>query len=203
MMGPTHKAFGAVWWLTGVAAANLTGADINPVVALTGAAVAPVFAAGRWSPDADQTWLSHLGHRRATHRPDTTAVALTIVSLAVWAPLALALPAGIHLLALAPVAGWWSHLIGDAVFGRIPCGPALGRPLRRVLGRRVCPRDPTGRYWCWVGLGWDTNGVLERGKRPDGQRVLSFAPATVALQWATVVLAVTVTGQWMIGGTST
>jgi len=189
-----------VWWLAGVAATNLAGAHTNPGVALAGALIAPVFAAGRWSPDADQTWLAHLGHRRSTHRPDTTAVALTVVSLAVWAPLAVVLPWGLHLLALAPVTGWWSHLVGDSIFGRIPCGQALGSLLRSILGWHICPLDPTGRYWCWIGLGWETNGAAERGHTRWGR--LPFAPATSVLRGVTVLLGAVVVIQWLTGAST-
>ena len=198
MMGQTHRPMGSAWWLGGIAAANLAGAGINPVVALTGAAIAPVFAAGRLSPDADLTWLRHLGHRRLTHRPDTTAVALTAVSLAAWVPLALVLPFHLHLLLLAPVTGWWSHLVGDAIFGRIPCGRVLGAVLRQFLGRHICPLDPTGRYYCWFGLGWDTDGALERGHTRWGN--LPFAPATAAVSGASLALSVLVSVQWVMGG---
>jgi hypothetical protein len=187
---------GSAWWLASVLAVNVTGAHISPIAAIAGAGIAPLFAAGDWSPDSDLTWLSRLGHRQATHRPDTTAVSLTALTALVWIPLALTLPLGIHWLAWAPVTGWWSHLIGDAIFGRIPCGRALGRALRPILGQHIVRQDPTGRQAYWVGLGWDTDGILERGKRKDGTRALPFAPTTGALRGATGLLAIAVAAQW-------
>lgn len=99
-------------------------------------------------------------------------------------------------LALAPAVGWWSHLAGDALFGRIPVGRRGGVLLARVLPTRFVRRSREG--WL-VGVGWDTDGLLERGHRrlPERDpvtglhktvRVLPFAPTTLALQATTVVL---------------
>lgn len=212
MMGPSHRRLGAAWWLGGVLAANTVGAGIHPLIAFGGAAVAPVFAAGRWSPDADVTWLAHLGHRRATHRPDTTAAALTVITFVVWVPLAFLAPAGLAWLVWAPVAGWWSHLVGDAMFGRIPVGPAVGAVLARILPSGLVRRGGGyGPYW--VGVGWDTDGLLERGnvrleERSERTglrrtvRVLPFAPTTVLLHGVSIVLGALVTWQWISQGST-
>lgn len=217
MMGVTHRPFGAAWWLGGVLAANTVGAGISPVVAGVGALVAPVFAAGRLSPDADVTWLRRLGHRQATHRPDTTAAVLTGVTAVVWLVFLLAVPGqyrSLHWLVWAPVAAWWSHLVGDALFGRIPVGRRVGGVLVRVLPARLVRRS-SGRQAYWVGFGWDTDGPLERGKvyvsrlprwlrwmvrepaRTESGlhttvRVLPFGPATLLAQAASLVLFVVI-----------
>jgi hypothetical protein len=95
------------------------------------------------------------------------------------------------------------------IFGRIPFGPAAGAVAVRVLPARWVRRGG-GRQAYWVGLGWDTDGLLERGNRRSKERdpetglhktrrVLPFAPTTALLRGATVVLTVAVAVQWLIG----
>lgn len=166
MMGDTHRWLAGTWWLGGVLAANSAGAGIRPSVALAGAVIAHVFGAGRLSPDADLTWLQHLGHRQATHRPDTTAVYLTAATMAVWVAVLLFAPAEsrpLHWLVWAPVTGWWSHLAGDMVYGRCPVGRRSGGRLVRVLPARLIRRGGGWQAW-WIGVGLDTDGLSERGK---------------------------------------
>jgi hypothetical protein len=51
--------------------------------------------------------------------------------------------------AFSPINGWWSHLFGDMIFGRIKFG---------LWSFKL------GRFWHWnVGLGWTTNGLAEKG----------------------------------------
>jgi hypothetical protein len=233
MMAPTHRPLGSAWWLAGALAVDAVAAPfgaspVNPLVAVLGAAIAPVFAAGRWSPDADTTWLSRLGHRQATHRPDTTAVALTAATAVLWVPAAIVLPFGLAALAWAPVAGWWSHLAGDFLFGRIPFGPAAGAAMARVVPSGWVRHTPGGRQAYWIGVGWDTDGLLERGKvTTDGRRtgplramwrakraranpgrdarglrttqqVLPFAPTTSALRGMVAALTVAHAALWLV-----
>jgi hypothetical protein len=89
--------------------------------------------------------------------------------------LKLGLPAALATVALAPVAGWWSHLAGDMIYGRIKI---LGQP---------------------VGLGWETGGLSETGKRSGQPRgyLLPVNPAeklflglSVALMLGQLVMAV-------------
>jgi hypothetical protein len=207
MMAPTHRVMASSWWLGGVLVANVAGAGINPLVAAAGVVVAPIFGAGHWSPDADTTWLRRFGHRRATHRADTTAIALTVISLLVAVPAIWVLPFGAGWLAFAPISGWWSHLVGDWFFGRIPLGEAAGRAALFVFGARLVRQGRDGTWW--AGLGWDTDGLLERGNhRSSGRtarglhktrKVLPFAPATVLLSAATVVLYLLVVVQALAG----
>ena len=218
-MAVTHRPMASAWWLGGVLAANLLGAGVDPLVAAAGAVVAPVFGAGRLSPDADVTWLRRLGHRQATHRPDTTATVLTVITLVAWIPALVYLPGDAAWLVWAPITGWWSHLVGDSIFGRIPVGARLGRVLAAVLPEHLIRRGG-GRQAYWVGLGWDTDGPIERGKlyvsklprwarwatrKPERTaaglhttvRVLPFAPTTGLLTIATVVLMAAVSVQWL------
>jgi hypothetical protein len=209
MMAPTHREMASSWWLGGVLLVEALGADVHPAVALTGAVIARRFGYGRFSPDADTSWLSHLGHRQVTHRPGTAAT-LTAVTCLAWAVLAVAVPVryGVLLpLVWAPVTGWWSHLVGDAVFGRIPLGAGVGgllwRHLPEVARGRLILKSRKSRQPFWFGLGLDTDGLIERGNRVLPERnpvtglhrtvkVLPIAPATALLRLATVAFAVVV-----------
>lgn len=166
MMGATHRAFSGTFWLAGTLGLEIVyrraGAPPGAAtaVALAGYPLAPLMSSGRTSPDVDHLiWPGPprydpvdkskyprryywRGHRGITHR--------------VWFALAVTLPFGVlpalvlHRLgvpwwavplALAPVAGWWSHLAGDMIYGRI-----------RIAGRAY-------------GLGWTTGGMSETGRR--------------------------------------
>ena len=188
MMGKTHVEMGSACWLGAVLAANLMGADVNPLIAGAGVAVAPAFAAGPFSPDADVTWLSFLGHRKATHRPDTTALVLTLITLVAWLALAPQMPFGTDALIWAPVAGWWSHLAGDMIFGGLP------------ISKRIVAKG-------WIGWRLDTDGLIERGnirlrsRTASGlhktKKILPFAPTAVALKGASIVLYVVIVVSWV------
>jgi hypothetical protein len=155
-MRSTHRLFAA-----GIAmgAALLAG---YPLLAVPGGALAALTAAGRSSPDADQSrgwrefddavpdeWLGGGGplqHRGIMHWWGLPATA----QWALW-PLVQRMPAPLHPLAGLPLAalliGWWSHLLGDFLFGRAGYGRAAGIPL-----------GP----WHWhIGLGLDVGGRLE------------------------------------------
>jgi hypothetical protein len=175
MLGPTHRVFGA---LCGAYVATASGAPYE-TVAMT-AIVATATAHGWSSPDVDQTaaWRtvagvmpgpmrSLLAHRRLTHW---------------WG-----VPAGAWLLCqhmspdarwpvVAILIGWVSHLVGDAVFGKVP-----------LLPWGVC-----------VGLGLRTGGFLETGRaRLFGRdrAVIPFGPTRLAIAAATAwLLAAPLTG---------
>jgi hypothetical protein len=168
-MGSTHALFAATAWLA--LADRLAPSSGAPVV-IAGTVVAAATGAGRWtSPDVDRTrWLCRIvgGHRGVTHWPETAAVLS-------WACLTL-LPGE---LAWPLVVGWWSHLVGDLLFGGIPF---------LVLGGRRR-----------VGLRLDTDGLLESGKaRLLGRerRLLPTAPLRTALAVTTVFLAGVTAGWW-------
>ena len=257
MRGVTHRPMGSTWWLLGSGAVNAVGLGIAPPVVIAGAFIAPIFAAGKASPDGDVTWLKFLGHRQGTHRPDSTALVLTaltavgwvalhlvslrdarwgtgaLVSLVAWqvyrhlrrrwhrkgAPTATlaALVVGAGLFALgpdqlqwliwAPVTGWWSHLVGDTIFGRIPVGDHVGRVLVKVLPARLIRKGGGHEPW-FVGVGLDTDGLVERGNRrlPDRNPVtglhqtvkaLPFAPTTWGLRLATLGMAWLTVAPWV------
>jgi membrane-bound metal-dependent hydrolase YbcI (DUF457 family) len=140
MMGRSHRILGA---LAGAAYAVGQGQP-RSVVAMT-ALVATATSNGPTSPDGDQTgqWW-----------PALTALAPTWVhrhrgllhwwGLPVLAWLAVpALDPQVQWAAHALLVGWASHIIGDAVFGRVPLLP----------------------WGCNWGLRFDTDGPLESGVR--------------------------------------
>nr|WP_088320311.1 metal-dependent hydrolase [Kineosporia sp. R_H_3] len=142
MMGSTHRALGFV---AGAAFGSAT-----------------VTAAGRLSPDADQyrgwrladrvTPDELLGrgrpmqHRGITHWWAWPAAASAVLVLGdvperggwVW------------LLLCSLVAGWWSHLLGDLVFGRADGFSGRG------------PGVPVLPWWAHLGVGLRCGGLLER-----------------------------------------
>lgn len=136
-------------------------------MALIGAPLAVPMSAGKQSPDIDhQFWpgppragadgrrYTLWGHRGITHR--YWFASLLTVPLGLLPVLVLAhrgVPWFWWPLALAPISGWWSHLAGDQIYGRL-----------RVLGRAR-------------GLGWTTDGALETGKRKNGKARLIADPA--------------------------
>ena len=113
ILGPGHRIVGA--W-SGAAAAYAFHLPAWQVGA--SAALAVVTAAGKCSPDADQSWLGFLGHRRHTYE-----VALAgAVCAAAWL---LGAPWPVWAL----IVGWCSHLAADAVFGRPGYGRGPGVPV--------------------------------------------------------------------------
>lgn len=192
MLKRTHEAYAPVPWLVGTGLLDVASLLIDhhllvqPVVALLGVPLTRPFAAGLNSPDMDQRWApgrprdryNWRYHRGFTHR---LWFALWIITplwaglmvwglLSPWPLLVLAAP-----LAMAPPAGWWSHLIGDVWFGRLPVYLLIYK-----WGR--------WRWWRFiVGRGEETGGPKEVGlakKLRDTTQVL------VVLQIALFVWAV-------------
>lgn len=167
-MGPTHRLFGA---LAGAGVATAAGQPWA-MVAMT-SLVATATSHGWSSPDLDQTepwqklgrWSGPLGqlfaHRHLTHWWGLAVLA--------WVG-AGHLPADSRWPAVALLAGWVSHLVGDAIFGKIP-----------LL--------PWGGYF--VGLGLDTGGFIETGRariRNRERTVLPFGPTRLLIAAALVLV---------------
>ena len=153
MMRKTHRAFASAFWLGSSLAVDALAiragisAPISPAVVVAGVLVAPVFSAGKTSPDIDRMWApgpptktyDWKGHRGFTHRFWFASV-LGAASIGLYfLLLGGGLPASLATFAFVPVVGWWSHLFGDMIFGRL-----------LILGEKV-------------GLGWETNGLAEKG----------------------------------------
>lgn len=154
MMRKTHRAFAGAFWLGSTLAVDALAlrsghsAPFSPVVVATGLLTAPMFSSGKSSPDVDHVWApgppqknyDWKGHRGFTHRV-WFASFLTLLTgvLPYCFLLSTGLPPGIASGIFAPVIGWWSHLAGDMIFGRI------------LIAGTKC------------GLGWETNGLAEKG----------------------------------------
>lgn len=159
--GATHRALGTVLGLGYGTAAGL------PIAGVIGCGLlAPLTAAGPLSPDIDlqRSWRltdrstpdellgrrGPLQHRGITHWWGL-ALAVTLLWWTALAPLAdggrgslLAHGAG------ALLAGWWSHLAGDLVFGRADVRSGRG------------PGIPVMPWWAHVGVTLRVGGALER-----------------------------------------
>ncbi len=162
VMGPTHRALGAVF---GVGYGVSMGL---PVAGVVGCGVlGTLTAAGVASPDVDQRWGWRLadtltpdellgGHGPMQHRGITHWWGVALVATAAWltALLPLAGDGGRGSLlahaAGALLAGWWSHLVGDLVFGKADVRTGRG------------PGIPMMPWWGHVGLSLDVGGRLER-----------------------------------------
>jgi hypothetical protein len=156
MMGRSHRLLGA---LAGASYAVVTG-QRGAVVAVA-AVVATATSHGPTSPDGDQTgqWWPALtgfaptwvrGHRGLLHWWGLPVLAWLAVRLldpqVQWAA---------HVL----IVGWASHIMGDAIFGRVPLLP-----------------------WGWrLGAGLDTDGPLEAGVRVLWWRTPSALRAVLTL----------------------
>lgn len=137
MMGPQHRLLGA---FAGAGVASAAGLPWS-MVALTGI-VATTTAHGAASPDMDQTgtWRALTRWAPAALRKHRGLTHWWALPAAAWWAVGHHLPAAAHWPAYALLIGWASHLLGDALFGRIelwPGGPDFG-------------------------LGLDTDGWLER-----------------------------------------
>jgi hypothetical protein len=166
MMGATHRAFAGTWWLAATLGLELiyrragAPAGAATAVSLAGYPLAPLMASGKTSPDVDHVWWPGppraepgdvglhkrryyvWGHRGLTHRVWFAFVVTLVVGvLPALVLLRLGTPVYAVPLVLAPAVGWWSHLAGDMIYGRI-----------RIAGTAV-------------GLGWTTGGVSETGRR--------------------------------------
>ena len=163
MMGNTHRAFGA---LCGAAVATWQGWEPGTVIAA--ALIATSTSHGWSSPDMDQTspWVRFnrwtpgaldplLAHRRLSHWWGLPVLAW--LALMAWVPG----PAQWPFLAL--LVGWASHLLGDAIFGKVPLMPWGG---------------------LYAGLGLSTGGFIETGRaRLFGRerKVVPFGPVKLAI----------------------
>lgn len=164
MMRKTHRAFAGAFWLGSTLAVDALAvragysAPISPVVVATGLFVAPLFSSGITSPDMDHQWApgpprrnyDWKGHRGFTHRFWFAGLLSGVFGFLPFALLLwLGLPVAFASVAFAPANGWWSHLFGDMIFGRIKFG---------LWSFKL------GRFWTWnIGLGWTTNGLAEKG----------------------------------------
>ena len=137
MLGPSHLLLGAT---TYAAYGVYTHAPLTQIA--LGAVVATATAHGVLSPDMDQRVLftatqEALGpiSRPIEHRQITHLWWLPVVAWVWWLPV---LDAGTVWAATALLIGWFSHIVGDFVFGgkkKIPLllpgwGPRVGLPLR-------------------------------------------------------------------------
>lgn len=137
MLGLQHRLFGS---LTGASYAAAVGYPLSMVV-LHGLA-ASATANGSYSPDMDQskTWrrVTRLlpsqwsRHRGLSHWPELPFLAFLAAPN---------LPADARWVAYAFLLGWVSHIVGDAIFGKIPV----------LFGNT------------YVGLGLETGGGIETG----------------------------------------
>jgi membrane-bound metal-dependent hydrolase YbcI (DUF457 family) len=138
MMGPDHRIAGVVAWFAAVPPLGVHG---WPVAA--GAVVAGATAHGRLSPDADQFhWLAKVipgGHRGITH--------WWVFPLAgIWWATYLIGPYRWELAVIS--IAWASHIITDAVFGKVPILPKLFK-------------GHGHSRWVYLGLGLKTGGKIE------------------------------------------
>jgi len=151
-MAKGHRAFSATYWLGITAGLNVAhpGLIAAPAV-IVGVVLAWPMSAGRYcSPDIDHRWApgpprNHYDwryHRGWTHR---YWFACVVFLCAGAVPFSVLLRQGVPAEAASAIfglpAGWWSHLAGDQIYGRL-----------KVLGRAR-------------GLGWKTGGVAESGGR--------------------------------------
>lgn len=161
MLGPTHRLFGA---LCGATYASTTGQDFPTIVAVS--IVATATSHGWSSPDLDQTepWTTARkflpGIREVMHHRGITHWWGLIP--AAWMGVHAFIPAGDRWVFVALLIGWASHILGDAIFGKIPVFPWGGRH---------------------VGIGLDTGGVWETGRFElfgRSRKVIPFGPARLA-----------------------
>jgi hypothetical protein len=196
MMARTHRAWSGVFWLGTTLAINELGRQagaqdwlIHPAVIVAGFFIAPWFSAGRYlSPDIDHRWApgpprhnyDWRFHRGFTHRIWFASLLSIIFGFTPYLVLLHAgIPGQLSCVVLAPVNGWWSHLAGDMIYGRIKIGN-LVCDRRRIKG-------PFGSVsyayrWHWwhvnVGLGWTTGGLSETGRPSSGGSALIVDPAS-------------------------
>jgi hypothetical protein len=185
MMKKTHRAYAGAFWMgssllvDGLAVRSGHSVPISPPVVAVGLFVAPLFSSGKLSPDVDHTWApgpprNHYDwryHRGFTHRVWFAAVLTLVSGLAPFLALLHAgLPVALATVAFVPVTGWWSHLSGDMIFGRI-----------LILGKAH-------------GLGWTTGGAAEEGgsllRDPAAKVSVAATAALVAAHLALFVSAV-------------
>lgn len=156
VLGPSHLLFAANAW------AGYALWTHQPIGQLAlGAVVATAVSDGVLSPDMDQrkpfevarTVLGPAGRLLAHRRGITHWWVLPVAAWLWWLPL---LDPATRWAATALIVGWASHIVGDAVFGRIPLLPGWG-PM--------------------YGVGVHTGGWVEKG----GQWTLGLSPLRVLL----------------------
>ena len=147
MLASGHMAAAAAAWLTVAPHLHTTGWQTA-----AGTAIAAAFSHGHLSPDMDLMPITEAvipgGHRAITHWPVLVA-ALTVAAVVLTPP-------GWRWAATAACVAWGSHLLVDAVFGRIPIWPRPGG-------------------WTRAGVGLHTGGLVEHLATP------ALAVAAVAL----------------------
>ena len=171
MMKHTHEVFSSSFWLGSTLLVDVVSVTlfhtypINPAIAALGLVGAVPFSAGKNSPDFDQKiWpgppkrgYPWNGHRGVTHRVWFALLVITpiflIPSWVTWLITGWGTTWFMILNCSLP-AGWWSHLMGDMIYGRILI---LGVPF---------------------GLGWTTNGIAEKGGRWLKDPAAKFFTAT-------------------------
>lgn len=165
MLGAGHRLFGG---LAGAAYATALGQPAWQVCMTS--LVATATSNGPTSPDMDQTdewrtWTKAAPKAIRRHRGITHWWGLPALG---WLCATELLPPEGQWPAYALLVGWISHVVGDAIFGKIPLSP----------------------WGMYVGLGLDTGGFLETGTLKLGRwtkRVLPFGPfravTAVALVW--------------------
>ncbi len=130
-----HEYFGAGCWAVGSVVVDLAArqfgldAPVSAVAVLLGMPLAGSFAAGKNSPDVDRLWAPGLPrpgydwtcHRGVTHRVWVSCVVTAIVTFGYVALLRVA-PMEHATVAFAAAVGWWSHLLGDMIKGRLKIG---------------------------------------------------------------------------------
>ncbi|HEX5347875.1 MAG TPA: metal-dependent hydrolase [Pseudonocardiaceae bacterium] len=130
MMGPSHRVAGVAAWLAVAETAGLTA-----LPAAAGAVIAAATSHGRLSPDMDRyPFLGRVipgGHRGITHWWPV----LALFAVLLWTPAP-------WWIAGALATAWGSHILADAVFGRVPVWWARGK-------------------WECHGLGFKTGGPVE------------------------------------------
>lgn len=132
-MGPTHIVWGVSTWLAAAAPVVVVSPTAAFPILVAAALFVPATSAGPGSPDVDRLWAPGREglHRWDRHRGFTHRV---------WFASGLTVLAGAAVVAaptywMFPVAaawGWWSHLSGDMIYGRLKVRGRL-----RGLGLRV------------------------------------------------------------------
>lgn len=174
MMGATHRLFGAA---CGATVATVAGQSETMI--LMAGLVASASSHGWASPDVDQTrpWvvvrrsLPGVG-RWMNHRTGITH--WWGLALGVWLLVELCAPVEALWPARALLVGWTSHLVGDAVFGKVP----------------VWPAGPM------VGVGLRTDGFVESGKL-GGKRIVPLSPLKLGLLMWVGWMAQPVMPEWL------
>jgi hypothetical protein len=169
MLGTTHMAWAPVFTLGLADACDFISLRLDHVEFLNPGVVAVVAVTsvytshGRWfSPDMDQRWApgrprqnyNWRFHRGITHRVWFASMLTLLFGILPMVVLQrIGVPRYLCYSVLGPMAGWWSHLSGDMIYGRIKI---MGSP---------------------IGLGWQTGGLSETGRRKGGKRWLPTNPA--------------------------